>query len=90
MFGRDWLKSQISYNISVDIGSASDSSPDEIASTSYLLINGGRFELFSYLVPLSVLFRVSDNTSRVSDNKPPSSNCTSVMILPVFYLEYVA
>ena len=65
--------SQISSNISIDIGSASYSSPNEISSILDSLINDGRFELSSYLSPFYVPLRYSDG-------KSPSSNCANVII----------
>ena len=44
----DLLPSQISSNVSVDICSASDSSPGDTALISSSLINGERVELSSY------------------------------------------
>ena len=69
-------------NISVDIGSSSDSSPEFISFISSLLSSGGIIELSSYLSPLSA-------SLRVSYYKSPSSNCVNVIILPVYSLEDV-
>ena len=79
MIGWYWRLSQMCSNISVYIGSSSDSSPESITSISSLLISGSIIELSSYLSPLSA-------SSRVLYNKPPSSNCESVIISPVFSL----
>ena len=75
--------SQMSSNISVDIGSSYDSSPEFIASIYLYLISGRMIELPLYLSPLSALLRVSDN-------KFPSSKCVNVIISPVFSFEDVA
>ena len=78
--------SQISSNISVGIGSASDSSYDDITSIYSSLSNGERVELSSYFLPLSVSSRVSEDKFCVSDNKFSFSNCDNLIILPVFPL----
>ena len=66
----------MSYNIFVDIGSSSDSSPEFITSISSLLRSGGTIESSSDSSPHSA-------SSLVSDNNPPPSNCVNVIILPV-------
>ena len=73
----------MSSNIYIDIGSASYSSPDDILSISFSLINGGRVESSSDYLPLSL-------SLRFSDNKLTSSNCANVIIFPVFSLEDAA
>ena len=73
----------MSYNIFVDIGSSSDSSPDEIKSISSSLSSGGTIESSSDLSPLSA-------SSLVYDDKPPSSNCENVITSPVFIFEDLA
>ena len=47
MLGWDWLPSQTYCNVYVDIGSAPDSLPDDIASISISLFNVARVELSS-------------------------------------------
>ena len=83
MLWRYWLPSLISYNISVDIGSTSDSSLDDITSISFSLNNVSRVEP-SYD---SLLLYVP---SQVLDNKFPYSNCAYVIILPVCSIEDIA
>ena len=82
MLGRDWLPSQLSSNICVDIGSALFLSPNNISSLSSSLVNGGRVESSSDSSLLSVLLQVYDS-------KFPSSNCADVIISPVFCFEDV-
>ena len=77
----------MSYNISVDIGSSSNSSPESNALVSSTLSSGGIIELSSDSSPLSSSLYAS---SRVSDNKLPSLKCGNVIISPVFCLKYVA
>ena len=60
-FGRDWLTPQISSNISVDIGSSSDSLPESITSISSSIIYSGIIESSSDSLPLSASSQVSDN-----------------------------
>ena len=75
--------SQISPNISIDIGSESDSSPDDIASILDSLIDGGILELSSYPLLLFVLLQDFES-------KFPSPNCVNVIISSVCSFEDVA
>ena len=83
MLELDWLPSQIPSNISVYIGSSSDSFPDDIVSIPSSLINGARVDYSPDLLPLAA-------SSQVSDDKPPSSNCANVILSPVSPLGDVA
>ena len=73
----------MSYSISVDTRSAPDPFPESITSISFSVINGSMIELSSDLSPIFAL-------SRVSDNKPPSSNYANVIITPVPPLKYAS
>ena len=86
VLGLDWLTSRMYSNISVGIGSESDSSPDEILSISASLINGelvksslDSLDLFLLSVPL-----------HYSDGKLPSSKCVKAITSPVFSFEYLS
>ena len=67
----------------MDIGSESDSLPDEISSILSSLINGGRVELSSDSSPPAVPLRDYNR-------KSPSPNCANVIILPYFTFEHVS
>ena len=77
----------MSSNISVDVGSSSDSLTESNASVSYNISRGGTIELSLDLSPL--LSSLSES-SQVSDNKPSSSNCANVIISSVYSFEYLA
>ena len=71
----------MSFKITVDIGSSSDSSLEYNASVSSKLSSGGIIESSSDSSPLSSLL---PTYSLVSDHKYPSSNYLNVIISPVF------
>ena len=73
----------MSSNISVGVGSASDSPPDDSSSILALIVNGGRVKWSSDLSPLSVLLWNSNSIF-------PSLKCAKVIIFTVFYYEDVA
>ena len=82
MIGGEWLPSWIYFNISIYIGSESDSLPEDITYIYFSLINGVRVESSSYLLPFSV-------SLQDSDSKSPYSKCADMIIPPVCYFEDV-
>ena len=74
-------------NISVDIGSSSDSSTESNKFDYSKLSSGGMIESSLDFSSLSSLLSAS---SQVSDNKSPSSKCVNVITSPACYFEDVA